>query len=55
MKYYFNSADHVQLVYGLHMDVIRINSWEGDLNAEEFEQRLEKHRRNFEQETGNSD
>jgi len=26
MKFYFNDVDHVQLVYGLHMDVIRINS-----------------------------
>jgi hypothetical protein len=26
MKYYFNDADQLQLVYGVHMDVIRINS-----------------------------
>ena len=55
MEYYFNSADHVQLVYGLHMDVIRINSWEGDLSDEEFQQRLERFKREREQEAGNSD
>jgi hypothetical protein len=26
MKYYFNDVDRLQLVYGAHMDVIRINS-----------------------------
>jgi hypothetical protein len=26
MRYYFNDVDRLQLVYGIHMDVIRINS-----------------------------
>ena len=30
MKFYFNDVDHIQLVYGLHMDVIRINSSAGE-------------------------
>src|SRR5262249_6489156 len=30
MKYYFNDADRLQLVYGTHMDVIRINSLKGE-------------------------
>ena len=30
MKFYFNDVDHMQLVYGLHMDVIRINSLAGE-------------------------
>jgi hypothetical protein len=60
MKFYFNNVDHMQLVYGLHMDVIRINSWEGDLSDEEFQQRVERFKRKREQEereqeTGNSD
>jgi hypothetical protein len=54
MKFYFNDVDHMQLVYGLHMDVIRINSWAGE-SAESFEQRLERYKREWEQETGNSD
>ena len=30
MKYYFNDIDRVGLVYGIHMDVIRINSLSAD-------------------------
>jgi hypothetical protein len=60
MKFYFNNVDRMQLVYGLHMDVIRINSWAGDITEEEFKQRLERAKRKREQEereqeTGNSD
>ena len=60
MKFYFNNVDRMQLVYGLHMDVIRINSWAGEITEEEFKQRLERIKRKREQEereqeTGNSD
>jgi hypothetical protein len=55
MKFYFNNVDRMQLVYGLHMDVIRFNSWAGDITEEEFKQRLERYKREREQETGNSD
>jgi len=55
MKFYFNNVDRMQLVYGLHMDVIRINSWAGDITEEEFKQRLERYKREREQETGTSD
>jgi hypothetical protein len=30
MKYYFNDTDAVQIVYGIHMDVIRINGARND-------------------------
>lgn len=29
MKYFFNSKSNSAMVYGLHMDVIRFNQWDG--------------------------
>jgi hypothetical protein len=55
LKHYFNNVDRMQLVYGLHMDVITINSWAGDITEEEFKQRLERYKREREQETDSSD